>query len=58
MVGSAVETMVWSSAASSMPSSSAPRMNHSRRLVIFSAMGGAAPTLTPTSPTSATIDSE
>ena len=58
MVGSAVETMVWSRAANSMPSSSAPRINHSRRLVILSAMGGVATVLTPTSPTSATIDSE
>ena len=58
MVGSAVETMVWSRAASSMPNSSAPRMTHSRRLVILSAMGGAATALTPTSPMSATIESE
>ena len=40
MVGSAVETIVWSSAARSMPSSSAPRITHRRRLVIVSAMGG------------------
>ena len=58
MVGSAVETIVWSSAASSMPSSSAPRITHKRRLVIVSDMGGGAMALTPTSPTSATIDSE
>ena len=58
MVGSAVETIVWSSAASSMPSSNAPRITHRRRLVIVSAMGGVATALTPTSPTSATIDSE
>ena len=58
MVGSAVETMVWSSAASSMPSSSAPRITQRRRFVIVSAMGGAAMVLTPTSPTSATISSE
>src|SRR3984957_18788712 len=41
MVGSAVETMVWSSAASNMPSRRAPRMNHRRRLVISSTAGGA-----------------
>ncbi len=58
MVGSAVETMVWSSAASSMPNSNAPRISQSRRLVIVSDMGGAATVLTPTSPRSATMRSE
>ena len=51
MVGSAVETMVWSSAASSIPSRSAPRMSQSRRFVICSPTGGgatsAAATVTP-----------
>ena len=41
-VGSAVETMVWSSAASSIPRRSAPRMTQSRRLVICSPTGGTA----------------
>ena len=31
MVGRAVETIVWSSAASSIPPSSAPILNHKRR---------------------------
>ena len=55
MVGSAVDTMVWSSAARSMPSSSAPRITQRRRLVIFSTAGAGAATPTLTSPTSSTM---
>ena len=51
IVGSAVDTIVWSSAASSMPSMSAPMMSRMRRrlspgrapLPVMSAAGGVGP---------------